>query len=57
MSKSRYDAHGMVPDPQRVADAEHIKRNPVTDEITWPTGDMLAVLREMRLIDEKDHDT
>lgn len=45
------------PAADRLADARHVKRDPVTDEITWPPGDMLAVLREMRLIDDRDHDT
>lgn len=57
MSKPRYDARGMLPDPQRMADADHVKRDPVTDEISWPRSEMLAVLRELQLIDEKDHDT
>lgn len=57
MYKTRYDARGMVPDLQRLADAHHIKRRPVTDEISWPPSRMAAILRELKLIDEKDHDT
>lgn len=59
MVKARYDARGMVPDPDRLADAPHVKRDPVTDEISWPPTRMAAVLRELKLIDEKenDHDT
>ena len=57
MSKPRYDARGMVPDPQRLADAEHVKRDPVTDEISWPPSRMAEILRELKLIDDKDHDT
>lgn len=57
MSKPRYDARGMVPDLQRLADAHHVKRHPVTDEITWPPSRMADMLRELKLIDEKDHDT
>lgn len=56
-TKARYDARGLVPDPQRMADADHVKRDPVTDEISWPRSEMLAVLQELQLIDEKDHDT
>ena len=56
-TKPRYDARGMVPDPQRLADAHHVKRDPVTDEISWPPSTMADVLRELKLIDEKDHDT
>ena len=57
MSKPRYDARGMVPDPHRLADAHHVKRHLVTDEISWPPSRMAAILRELKLIDEKDHDT
>lgn len=55
-TKARYDACGLVPDPQRLADADHVKRDPVTDEISWPPSTMADVLRELKLIDEKDHD-
>lgn len=57
MSKPVYDARGLVPDPQRLADAHHVKRHPVTDEISWPPSRMAAILRELKLIDEKDRDT
>lgn len=56
-TRPRYDARGLVPDPDRLADARHVKRDPVTDEISWPPSDMAAVLRELKLMDEKDHDT
>ena len=58
-TKARYDARGLVPDPQRLADAHHVKRDPVTDEISWPPSTMADVLRELKLMDEKDldHDT
>ena len=56
MTRPRYDDRGMLPDPDRVADAHHVKRNPVTDEISWPPLRMAAVLRELKLID-KDPDT
>lgn len=51
------DTKGPPPDPQRMADAHHIKRDPVTDEVSWPPSRMAEVLRELGLIDEKDHDT
>jgi len=57
MSEPRYDARGMVPDLQRLADAHHVNRHPVTDEISWPPSRMAAILRELKLIDEKDSDT
>ena len=57
MSEPRYDARGMVPDVQRLADAHHVKRHLVTDEISWPPSRMAAILRELKLIDEKDYDT
>lgn len=57
MTKPRYDARGLVPDPQRLDDARHVKRNPLTDEISWPPSTMADVLRELKLIDEKDRDT
>ena len=56
-TKARYDARGMMPDPQRLDDARHVTRNPATDEISWPPTRMAAILRELKLIDEKDHDT
>jgi hypothetical protein len=56
-SKARYDARGLIPAPDRLADAHHVKRDAVTDEISWPPSRMAAILRELKLIDEKDHDT
>jgi len=58
-TRTRYDARGMVPDPQPLADAHHVKRDPVTDEISWPPSTMEAILRDLKLLDEKeiDHDT
>jgi len=52
-----YDARGLVPDPDRLADARHVTRDPATDEISWPPSRMADVLRELKLIDEKDPDT
>jgi hypothetical protein len=57
VTRARYDDRGLVPDPDRLADARHVKRNPVTDEISWPPSRMADVLRELKLIEEKDHDT
>ena len=44
------------PDPTRMAQAHHVRRDPVTDEISWPPDILVAVLRELKLI-EKDPDT
>ena len=57
--KPLYGPRGMVPDPDRLADADHVKRDPATDEVSWPPSRMAAVLRDLKLIDEKDldHDT
>ena len=52
-----YDARGLMPDADRLAEAHHVKRDPDTAEITWPPSSMAAILRELKLIDEKDHDT
>ena len=59
MTRPLYDARGLVPDPDRLAEAHHVRRNPATDEISWPPSRMAAALRELKLIDEKDldHDT
>ena len=52
-----YDARGLMPDPDRLADARHVHRDPDTGEVSWPPSRMADVLRELKLIDEKDHDT
>ena len=52
-----YDARGLMPDADRLAEAHHIRRDPDTGEISWPPSRMADVLRELKLIDEKDHDT
>lgn len=52
-----YDARGLIPDPDRLADARHVKRDADTGEISWPPSRMADVLRELKLIDEKDPDT
>lgn len=51
-----YDARGLMPDAGRLADARHVKRDD-NGEISWPPSRMADVLRELKLIDEKDHDT
>lgn len=58
-TKPQYDARGMVPDPQRLDDARHVTRDPMTDEVSWPPTRMADVLRELKLINKKelDHDT
>lgn len=57
MADPRYRNGAMLPDPERLATAHHVKRHPVTDEVTWPPSRMADVLRELKLLDEKDHDT
>lgn len=42
---------GMLrPDYTRIADAHYIKRDPVTDEVSWPPHRMEEQLKELRLI-------
>ena len=53
----KYDARGMLPDADRLADAPHVKRDADTGEISWPPSRMADVLRELKLLDEKDLDT
>jgi hypothetical protein len=57
MTRLLYDARGLLPDPERLAEAHHVRRDPVTDEISWPPSRMADMLREMKLIEDKDHDT
>lgn len=59
MPRSLYDPirRELRPAADRLANARHIQRDPRTDEISWPPSEMLAVLRELKLIDEKDRDT
>lgn len=38
------------PDPQRMAESHHIKRDPKTDEISWPPSSMEDTLKELKLI-------
>jgi hypothetical protein len=53
-SKPQYDDRGLVPNPDRLADAHHVKRDPATDEISWPPSRMADVLRELKLIEETE---
>lgn len=60
MTEPRYRNGAMLPDPERMAAAHHIRRDPDTGEISWPPTDMPALLRDLALIlNEKDldHDT
>ena len=57
MITAKYDARGMLPDADRLADAPHVKRDAVTDEISWPPSKMLDVLRELKLVEDHDSDT
>ena len=38
------------PDYQRLADTHRIKRNPVTDEISWPPSSLVDDLRKAGLL-------
>jgi hypothetical protein len=51
-----YDNRGLVPDPDRLAEAHHVRRDPVTDEISWPPSRMADMLRELKLIEDRDHE-
>lgn len=55
MTRALYDARGMIPDPDRLADARYIKRDPVTDEISWPPTRMADILWELKLIEDDDN--
>ena len=52
-----YDARGLMPDADRLAEAHHVKRDAETDEITWPPCTMAAILRTLKLIEDRDNDT
>lgn len=56
MTRSLYDARGLVPDPERLAEAHHVRRDPATDEVSWPPTRMDDVLRQLGLINQKDDD-
>lgn len=53
--KTRYANGAMLPEPSRLADAEHIRRNPETGEISWPPSDIEAQLIELGLIDNPNN--
>lgn len=57
MITAKYDTRGMLPDADRLADAPHVKRDAVTDEISWPPSKMLDVLKELKLVEDHDNDT
>ena len=57
MREPCYRNGAMLPDPERMATAHHVRRHPDTGEVTWPPSRMADVLRALKLIDEKDHDT
>lgn len=44
------DTKSPPPDPQRMADAHHIKRDPETGEISWPPTRMHDMLKELKLV-------
>lgn len=46
-----YDARGLMPDADRLAEAHHVKRDARTYEITWPPFAMRDVLRKLKLED------
>jgi hypothetical protein len=51
-----YRNGAMLPDPERMATAHHIRRDPDTGEISWPPTRMDDVLRQLGLINRKDAD-
>ena len=54
MFKTVYRNGAMLPDPGRIADAQHVKRNADTGEISWPPTRMDDVLRQLGLINKED---
>jgi hypothetical protein len=51
-----YRNGAMLPDPERMATAHHIRRDPDTGEISWPPTRMDDVLRQLGLINQKEPD-
>ncbi len=51
-----YRNGAMLPDPERMATAHHIRRDPDTGEISWPPTRMDDILRQLGLINRKDDD-
>ena len=52
MNTTLYDPirRELRPAYDRLADARYIKRDPRTDEISWPPTDIIAQLREAGLV-------
>lgn len=44
----------MIPDPIRILAAPHTKRDPDTDEVSWPPPSMELELMELGLIPRKE---
>lgn len=58
--KTIYRNGAMLPDPDRVAAACYVRRDPYTFEISWPPTQTAAVLKTLGLIlneTDLDHDT
>ena len=53
-SKATYANGTMLPDPARLQAAEHIRRDPITDEISWEPSSMEQQLIELGLINRED---
>lgn len=51
-----YRNGAMLPDPERMATAHHIRRNPDTGEVSWPPTRMDDVLRQLGLINQRETD-
>lgn len=49
MRRSEPCAH-MRPDYDRLEVAHHIRRDPVTDEISWPPSNMMEELKRLGLL-------
>lgn len=55
MKRGEYCAH-LRPDYDRLEVAHHIKRDPVTDEISWPPTNMEDELKRLGLWAEAEND-
>lgn len=53
-SRATYASGTMLPDPARLAAAQHIRRDPNTDEISWEPSSMMAQLIELGLINREE---
>ena len=56
MKRDQHCAH-LRPDYSRLEEAHHIKRHPVTDEISWPPTEIRAQLIKLCLVRDTDPDT